>query len=96
MGALQYLRQHGLTANPVEGNRLEVSPACALDDELRAWVREHKSELMEELMEPRRHWWWVRLDGVRVGKICAQPMTQTEALTSCKAIWPTQAVEIER
>jgi len=95
MGALHYLEKHGLTAVPLDKERLEVRPAEALDDELRAWIREHKTELLAELTEPRRRWWRIILDGKPVGKIIGPgPMTEQEALGSLRKTWPCEQIAV--
>lgn len=51
MGALTYLYQHGLQAEPRAGS-LIVYPRALLNDELRAWIRAHKDALLAELEQP--------------------------------------------
>lgn len=46
--ALEYITEAGLRASIVDG-RLKVGPASKLTDEQRAWIRQHKSELLDEL-----------------------------------------------
>ena len=48
MGALNVLAEHGLTAT-AEGDELVITPADCLDDELRGFIRQHKSEILESL-----------------------------------------------
>lgn len=48
MAALSHLVSNGLEVQ-VQGNRLIVSPSERLNDELRAWIRDHKPELLREL-----------------------------------------------
>lgn len=48
MGAIDYLREHGLDAK-VKGNRLIVSPATKLTADVRSYINAHKLELIEAL-----------------------------------------------
>ena len=47
MGAIDYLREHGLDAK-VKGNRLIVSPATKLTADVRSYIKLHRLELMAE------------------------------------------------
>ncbi len=49
---LEEIQRRGATVQPLEGGRLGVSPRSALDDGLRAAIREHKLELLAALREP--------------------------------------------
>lgn len=52
MAALQKLRDHGLTAE-ARDDKLIVTPSECLTDELRAYIRQHKPEIMAALATPQ-------------------------------------------
>lgn len=47
--AIDYLKRYGLTVEVAAPGRLRVRPADRITDPVRAWIREHKLELMAEL-----------------------------------------------
>jgi TubC N-terminal docking domain len=51
MNVLQTLYEHGLQAE-VEGDSLVVFPRDRLTDDLRAYIRQHKPEIIEALQVP--------------------------------------------
>lgn len=51
MNALSMLTTHGLQAE-VEGDSLIVFPRDRLNDSLRAYIRQHKPEIIEALKTP--------------------------------------------
>ncbi len=76
--AIDYLRQHGLTAK-ANGKRIVVSPASKLTADVRQYVKAHRLELLAELaandgMERRSHWRVIE-EGKSVCTMIGEPMT---------------------
>lgn len=97
MAALDYLRNHGLHADPLPGERLYIWPSERITDDIRVWIKSHKAALLRELVpanDNRRMAWRVLRDGkpmTMLGKI----MTYEEALESAKARWPHNSIVVE-
>ena len=70
MHALNILHQRGLRVI-AEGDRLIVAPAEQIDDELRAFIREQKPELLDLLRE------WTKLE-VAINACCDARMDSDE------------------
>lgn len=91
MAALAYLLNLGFVAK-LSGKRVRVSPASKLDDRVRAYIKNHRLELLAELasndgIERRCHWRVMR-DGKPLCTMIGEPMTQTEALNAVQGRWP--------
>lgn len=56
MAALDYLKQHGLHVEPFSGDKIVVRPSERLNDELRAWIKAHKAELLAEVRAESTDW----------------------------------------
>lgn len=87
MTAIDYLKRHGLAARAEPPDRLLVSPADRITDPIRAWIREHKRELLTELgasqpaaMPATPHVWSATVDGKRVWIIDSDHTDYTEQL----------------
>ena len=93
--AIDYLRQHGLTAK-ANGKRIIVSPASKLTSDVRQYVKAHRLELLAELaandgMERRSHWRVIQ-GGKSVCTMLGEPMTFAEALSAARYRWPSAEV----
>ncbi len=97
MAVLDYLRNHGLHADPLPGERIYVWPSERITDDIRIWIKSHKAALLRELVpanDNRRMAWRVIRDGkpmTMLGKI----MTYEEAVESAKARWPHSSIVVE-
>ena len=95
MGAIDYLREHGLDAK-VKGNRLIVSPATKLTADVRSYIKLHRLELMAEAAAndgvSRSSHWLVTVDGYPPFTMTGSPITKAEALIEAKARWPSATV----
>lgn len=97
MAAIDYLKQLGLNAEPLPGNNLSVWPADLITPEVRLWVRQHKIDLLRELVpanDGRRVSWRVIRNGkamTMLGKI----MSYEQALESARARWPHDDIQVE-
>jgi hypothetical protein len=49
MGAIDYLKKHNLQAEALPGGRLSVQPKQNITPEVRAWIKQHKEQLLLEL-----------------------------------------------
>ncbi len=89
--AIDYLRQHGLSAK-ANGKRIIVSPASKMTADVRQYVKAHRLELLAELAandgETRRAVWDVLIPGYGKRRMIGEPCTQAEALTYARGIWP--------
>ncbi|WP_434984012.1 hypothetical protein [Vreelandella zhaodongensis] len=102
MAALDYLRNHGLHAEPLPGERLYVWPSGRITDDIRIWIKSHKDELLTELsaanhprfsLGARKRAWLVRIDLQRMTVVSPHARTKAEALASVSARWPNANVE---
>lgn len=93
MGALHYLAEHGLTARQLSGDSLEVFPSGALSADIRAWIRKHKPEILEELRVTRRRWYRVTTGTGSCKMICPHPMTRDEALRAARRRWDEAEID---
>ena len=97
MAAIDYLHAHGLDAEPLPGNHLSVWPAELITPEVRLWIREHKHDLLSELIpanDDRRMAWRVVLNGQGITML-GRPMSYEQALESARARWPQHDIAIE-
>lgn len=91
MAALAYLLDLGFVAK-LSGKRVRVSPASKLNDRVRAYIKNHRLELLAELasndgIERRCHWRVVR-EGKPLCTMIGEPITRTEALNTVRWRWP--------
>ncbi|MCU5785935.1 hypothetical protein [Alloalcanivorax marinus] len=95
MAAIDYLRDHGLSAY-IRDDRVMVAPASRLTDDLRTWIREHKRDLLAELAAndcPARQWWLVRMpDGRFCRLLTPAGSTREQALDAATSRWPGAVV----
>jgi len=91
MAALAYLLNLGFAAK-LSGKRVRVSPASKLNDQVRAYIKNHRLELLAELASndgvERRCHWQVTRDGKRLCTMIGEPMTRAEALEIVHWRWP--------
>lgn len=82
MGALKFLQSRGLNAVSLPSGKVRVRPAGLLNDYLRQWIRDHKSELLDELkqQESMHRAWRLRIDDFSLTMISLEPCTQEDAL----------------
>lgn len=57
MGAIDYLKQQGLTVQVEDNDRLRVWPAAKLTDDARHYIKENKPRLISELTRIKRLNW---------------------------------------
>ena len=93
--AIDYLREHGLTAQ-MKGQRVVISPASRLTNDIRQYVKAHRLELLAELaandgLERRSHW-QITLGGKPICTMVGEPMTFSEALEAARYRWPDAEV----
>lgn len=91
MAAIDYLIQKGFAAK-IQGKRIVVSPASRLTEDVRAYIKAHRLELIAELaandgIERRCHWQIVR-DGKPLCVMIGEPITRQEALVAARWRWP--------
>lgn len=91
MAALAYLTGLGFSAR-LSGKRVRVSPASQLTDPIRAYIKNHRLELIAELasndgVERRCHWQVMR-NGAPLCTMVGEPMTRAEALDIARWRWP--------
>ncbi|WP_371233620.1 hypothetical protein ACAW63_10940 [Pseudomonas sp. QE6] len=91
MAAIDYLVQKGFAAK-IQGKRIVVSPASRLTDDVRAYIKAHRLELIAELaandgIERRCHWQIIRA-GKPLCVMIGEPMTREEALSAARYRWP--------
>lgn len=97
MHALDYLHTHGLHAEPLPGNHLSVWPAELITPEVRLWIREHKQDLLKEMVpanDDRRMAWRILKDGKPFTTLCGKLYTQDEALHAARCRWPNENIEV--
>ncbi|MGO2009951.1 hypothetical protein [Vreelandella alkaliphila] len=97
MAALDYLRNHGLHADPLPGERLYVWPSENITDEIRIWIKSHKAALLRELVpanDNRRMAWRVLRDGKPFTTLVGRLITQEEALLAAQCRWPDWKIEV--
>lgn len=96
MAALAYLLNLGFAAK-LSGKRVRVSPASKLNDQVRAYIKNHRLELIAELASndgiERRCHWQVILDGKPLCTMIGEPMTQAEALEAVRWRWPNAEIQ---
>lgn len=96
MAAIDYLRDHGLDAY-IRDDRVMVTPASRLTDDLRGWIRAHKRDLVAELAAndcPARQWWPLRLpDGSRPRLVNPGGCTREQALDAATFRWPGATID---
>ena len=85
MAAVDYLADQGFAVQ-IEGDRLMVAPSSNLTDELRDWIRAHRSELMNDAA--RYQCWAASLNGESRGRINTKPCSYAEALAAARFHWP--------
>ena len=98
MAALDYLRNHGLHADPLPGERLYVWPSERITDDIRIWIKSHKAALLRELVpanDNRRMSWRVLRDGKPFTTLVGRLMTREEALLAAQCRWPGWNVEVK-
>ena len=91
MAALAYLLDLGFAAK-LSGKRVLISPASKLNDQVRAYIKNHRLELIAELasndgIERRCHWQVMR-NGSQLCTMIGEPMTRPEALEVVRGRWP--------
>jgi hypothetical protein len=96
MAALAHLTSLGFAAK-LSGKRVRVSPASKLNDQVRAYIKKHRLELLAELasndgIERRCHWQVLR-DQKPLCTMIGEPMTRSEALEIVRWRWPDGDVE---
>lgn len=93
--AIDYLREHGLTAQ-MKGQRVVISPASRLTNDIRQYVKAHRLELLAELAAndglERRSNWQIVLGGKPICTMVGEPMTFPEALEAARYRWPDAKV----
>lgn len=91
MAALAYLLNLGFVAK-LSGKRVRVSPASKLNDQVRAYIKNHRLELLAELASndgiERRCHWQVMLKSKPLCTMIGEPMTRAEALEVVRCRWP--------
>ena len=95
MAAIDYLKERGLTAR-VDGKRIRVSPAGRISDDVRAYIKAHRLEIIAELAandgESRRAAWDVLIPGYGKRRMVGEPCTHAEATAYARGIWPEAEV----
>ncbi|MEA3250555.1 MAG: hypothetical protein U9Q35_03090 [Pseudomonadota bacterium] len=97
MAAIDYLHNHGLQVEPLPGDQLSVWPADLITPEVRLWIRDHKHDLLSELVpanDDRRMTWRVVRNGQGITML-GRPMSYEQALESAKARWPNDSIIVE-
>jgi hypothetical protein len=88
--AIDFLHQHGLTAR-ANGERIVVSPASRLTDDVRQYVRAHRLALLAELAandrQERRTAWHISRESKPLCMLIGEPMTYAEALEIARWHW---------
>ncbi|MCM2329827.1 hypothetical protein SAMN05216229_101264 [Geopseudomonas sagittaria] len=96
MAAIDYLREHGLSAR-VRGERIIISPRSSVTEPIRQFIKLHRLELLAELAandgETRRAAWDVSIPGYGKRRMIGEPCTHAEALEHVRGIWPGAAIE---
>lgn len=96
MAAIDYLTEKGFSAK-VSGERLVISPASHLTDDVRKYIKAHRLELLAELAandgQERRSNWRITRDGKTLCTMIGEPMTYSEALEAARWRWPDVGVE---
>lgn len=96
MAALAYLLNLGFAAK-LSGKRVRVSPASKLTDPIRAYIKNHRLELIAELASndgvARRCHWQVTRGGNPLCTMIGEPMTRDEALAIVHWRWPDADLE---
>lgn len=98
MTALAYLRQHGLEAESLTGDRIAVWPEEAITPALELWIIDHKSELMSELRRTdnsRLIAWRLLINGKCVGTMLTPCKTPEDAKFCARQRWPGKDVQVE-
>lgn len=98
MTALAYLREHGLDAESLMGNRIAVWPEEAITPVLALWIIEHKSELMRELRRTNDSIlipWRVFIDGKCIATMLSPCKTPEDAERCIRHRWPGKNVQID-
>lgn len=89
--AIDFLHRHGIFAK-AKGERIVVSPASHLTDDVRQFVRTHRLELLAELAadDQAQHViaWRITRDGKTVCMMIGEPITYVEALEIAHWHWP--------
>lgn len=95
--SVNFLHQHGLTAK-ANGERIVVSPASRLTEDVRQYVRAHRLGLLAELAandrQERRTAWHITREDKSLCMLIGEPMTYAEALDVAR--WHWRDVEITR
>ncbi|WP_048306465.1 hypothetical protein [Halomonas sp. PR-M31] len=94
MTAIDYLRERELYAGARRDGRITVWPKHNITPQIRAWIQQHKNQLLLEL-KPRGdlNVWRIKIDGkpITMLSLCS---TQDEALQSARGRWPVAYIEI--
>lgn len=98
MKALAYLREHGLNAENLMGDRIAVWPEEAITPALEHWIIEHKSELIGDLQltsDAALIPWRLFIDGKCLVMLspCKSP---EEAKRSAQQRWPGKNVQVAK
>lgn len=89
--AIDFLHRHGIFAK-AKGERIVVSPASQLTDDVRQFVRTYRLELLAELAAndhaPRLIAWRITRNGKTICMMIGEPITYDEALENARWHWP--------
>lgn len=96
MGAIDYLRERGISAR-ISGKRVRVSPASKMTEDVRLYIKAHRLELLAELAsndgQERRCNWYVLIPGYPPVMMIGEPMTSAEALAAARWRWPDADIQ---
>lgn len=91
MAALDYLRDRGFSIRQ-SGNRVKVSPASKLTEDVRSYIQNHRLELLAELAsgdgQARRMHWTVKVPGHSAITMIGPPCTLEDAQAYARSVWP--------
>jgi len=94
MTALAYLQSNGLDAEVVNDEHVKVRPVRNITPEVRVWIKQHKAQLLKELMPSRGlHFWHIRVNGKPMTMI-SPCRTRDEVAASVIDRWPKAQVEV--
>jgi hypothetical protein len=93
--AVDFLYERGFSAK-TKGDRIVVSPASRLTDDVRQFVRVNRLGLLAELTaqdtQERHNAWCITLDGKSLCMLIGEPMTYAEAMDAARWRWPKAEV----
>nr|WP_299245360.1 hypothetical protein [uncultured Halomonas sp.] len=94
MAAIDYLKAHELYVEARRDGRITVWPKHNITPQIRAWIKQHKNQLLLEL-KPKGslNVWRIRIDG-KPATMLSLCSTQDEALQSVRGRWPAAYIEI--